>query len=111
MALTDRFDLPLAAASELAVAEYVEALDLLLSANTGAAARLERVLAADPDFALAHIAHARLLQLQARSGEARAAAERAKSLAARASVREQRHVAVVALAIGGDAPRALAAVR
>jgi tetratricopeptide (TPR) repeat protein len=111
MWMTDRFDLPATAASAGAVLDYVAAIDLLLSANIGADALLERALAADPDFALAHIARARLLQLQARMGEARAAAERAKSLAARASSREQRHVATVAAAIGGDAAGTLALVR
>jgi tetratricopeptide (TPR) repeat protein len=111
MAPTDRFDLPVTAASAEAVADYVAALDLLLSANSGADARLERALAIDPDFALAHVAYARLLLLQARVGAARAAAERAKALAARASAREQRHVAAVAAAICGDAAGALALVR
>ena len=49
-------------------------LDLLLSADVRADAGLERAPGADPNFALAHIARARLLQLQARIGEARVAA-------------------------------------
>ena len=111
MAMTDRFDLPVTAASAAAVADYVAALDLLLSANTGADALLERAIAADPDFALAHIAQARLLQLQARMGEARAAAARARALAERVSAREQRHIEAVALAIAGAASEALAQIR
>ena len=111
MRMNDRFELPVTAASAEAVADYVAAVDLLLSADPGADARLERALAADPDFALAQIAQARLLQLQARSGEARAAAERAQMLAERASARERGHVEAIARAIGGDAPAALAAVR
>ena len=111
MAMTDRFELPLTAASGEAVADYVAAVDLLLSANVGADALLERAIAADPDFALAHIARARLLQLQARIGEAREAAVRARSLAGRLSPRERRHIEAIALAIGGAAPEALAAVR
>ena len=58
MALSDRFGLPLTAASPVAVEDYVAAVDLILSANTGAEALLDRALAADPDFALAHIARA-----------------------------------------------------
>jgi hypothetical protein len=111
MELTDRFDLPVSAASAEAVADYVAAIDLLLSANVGADTRLEHALAADPDFALAHIARARVLQLQARMGEARAAAARARSLAAFVSARERRHVEAVALAIDGSAGGALVAVR
>jgi hypothetical protein len=111
MELTDRFDLPVSAASAAAVGEYVAAVDLLLSANVGADARLERALAVDPDFALAHVARARLLQLHARIGEARVAAERARRLASRLSTRERQHIAVIAVAIEGDAPAALALVR
>jgi hypothetical protein len=111
MGMTDRFDLPVTAASAGAVADYVAGLDLLLSANTGADALLDRAIAADPDFALAWIARARLLQLQARVAEAREAAARAQALAARLSARERRHVEAVALAIGGAATEALAAVR
>ena len=49
MVTTDRFDLPLTSATAAAV-------DLLLSANTGADALLGRAIAADAEFALAHIA-------------------------------------------------------
>jgi len=111
MSTTDRFDLPVNSSSAAAVADYVAAVDLLLSANIGADALLERAVAVDPDFALAHIARARLLQLQARMGEAREAAARAQVLADRVSPREQRHIEAIALAIGGAAAPALAMVR
>ena len=111
MSMTDRFDLPVTSASAAAVADYVAAVDLLLSANIGADALLERAIAADPDFALAHIARARLLQLQARMGEAREAAARARGLADHVSAREQRHIEAIALTIGGNAAEALAMVR
>ena len=111
MAMTDRFDLPVTAASAEAVADYTAAIDLLLSANIGADVKLERAIAADPDFALAHIAHARLLQLQARIPEARAAAERAQTLASQLSSRERGHIAALAAAIGGNASGALEKVR
>jgi tetratricopeptide (TPR) repeat protein len=111
MEMKDRFDLPVTAASHAAVEEYVAAVDLLLSANPGADIGLERALAADPDFALAHIAQARLLQLQARIAEARAAAKRAQALSPRVSPRERQHIATIAQAINGTAPAALTAVR
>jgi hypothetical protein len=111
MGMTDRFELPVTTASAQAVADYGAAVDRLLSANTGADGLLEQAIAADPDFALAHIAQARLLQLQARIGEAKAAVARAESLAARVSDRERGHVEAVALAIGGAATEALATVR
>ena len=87
------------------------AVDLLLSAWPGTEARLDRALAADPDFALAHIARARLLQLQARMPEAKAAAARAQSLADRVTPRERRHIEAITLSINGAAGDALATVR
>jgi hypothetical protein len=54
--MKDRFDLSVTAASRDAVDNYIAALDLLLSANTGAEERLTRAIDIDPEFALAHIA-------------------------------------------------------
>ncbi len=48
MAMTDRFDLPVTAASAEAVADYTAAIDLLLSANIGADVRLERAICRRP---------------------------------------------------------------
>lgn len=106
----DRFDLPVTSTSAEAVDNYIAAVDLLLSANTGAEERLARATAADPEFALAHIARARLLQLQAKMLEARAAAARAEAQRGRVSSREQQHIEVVALALRGAATEALALV-
>jgi hypothetical protein len=111
MVMNDRFDLPVTSTSARAVADYVAAVDLLLSANVGADVLLDRAIAADPDFALAHIARARLLQLQARMAEAREASARARLLVDRVSPREERHIEAVALTIGGAAAEALAMVR
>ena len=111
MGMTDRFDLPVTSASAEALDDYVAAVDLLLSANTGAAELLERALAAEPDFALAHIARARLLQLQARIPQAREAVTRAKTFRASVTAREQRHIDAIALAVEGAATEALALVR
>jgi tetratricopeptide (TPR) repeat protein len=111
MPLKDRFDLPVTCATAAAVEDYVAGVELLLSARPGAEARLGRALAADPDFALAHIARARLLQLQARMPEAKAAAADAGSLADRVTARERRHIEAITLAINGAAGEALAMVR
>jgi tetratricopeptide (TPR) repeat protein len=107
MAIKDRFGLPVTAASPRAVEDYTAAVDLILSANAGAEALLDRALAADPDFALAHIACARLLQVQTRGSEARAAAAKARALADRLTPRERGHIETVALAVDGDGPAAL----
>jgi tetratricopeptide (TPR) repeat protein len=109
--LKDRFDLPLTTSSAAAAADYVSAVDLLLSAWPGTEVLLDRALAADPDFALAHIARGRLLQLQARMPEAKAAAMRARSLSHRLTARERRHVEAIGLSIDGAAGQALAMVR
>jgi hypothetical protein len=111
MLLKDRFDLPVTCAAVGAVEDYVGAVDLLLAAWPGTETLLDRALAADPDFALAHIAHGRLLQLQARMPEAKAAAARARSLACRATPRERRHIEAIALSINGAGTEALAVVR
>jgi tetratricopeptide (TPR) repeat protein len=111
MLLKDRFGLPVTTSSAAALADYVAAVDLLLSAWPGAGARLDRALAADPDFALAHIARARLLQLQARMPEAKTAAARARSLLDRVTARERRHIEAIALSVNGASGDALAMVR
>jgi len=111
MEVRDRFDLPITSASAEAVGDYMAGVDLLLSANTGAEQRLARAIANDPNFALAHIANARLLQLRARMPEARAAAVRAEAFRDRVSLREKGHIDAIALAIRGLAAEALALVR
>lgn len=104
----DRFGLPLTAASDAAAGNYVRAADLMLSANIGAEALLDAALTSDPEFALAHIARARLLQVQARTPEAREAAAAARALRGRVTAREARHIETVALAIDGAGPQAMA---
>ena len=111
MLLKDRFDLPVTCAASAAVADYVAAVDLMLSANVGAEALLERAIAADPAFALAHVARGRLLQLRARLPEAKEAVARAKSLCDGVTPRERRHIETIELAVAGAATEALATVR
>src|SRR5437763_10173818 len=87
MPFEDRFGYRLATGSAAAAADYIGAVDLMLSANIGGEAFLDRALTADPEFALAHVARARLLQVQARGAEANAAAATARGLQARVSRR------------------------
>lgn len=108
MLLEDRFGLVLTTGDAAAAADYVAAVDLLLSANPGAEPLFDRALAADPDFALAHIAKARLCQVQARIPEAKAEAAAARQLAAHVDHREARHIEVIAQAIDGNGPQAMA---
>src|SRR5262249_19393448 len=110
MPIEDRFGLPLTTQSERAAEDYVSAVDLLLSANFDAEALLEAALAADPEFALAHIARARLLQMQSRVVEAKEAAAAARAICGRVTPREQGHIETVALVVDGNGPQALASL-
>src|SRR5258708_7789039 len=108
--LQDGFGLTVSTRNEAWVADYIAAVDLMLSANAGAERLLDRALAADPEFALAHIAKARLCQVQARIPEAKTAATRARAMTGRVTPREARHIETIALAVDGNGPGALALV-
>ena len=95
--LTDRYGLTLTTNSSLAREAYVQAIDLLLSANAGVDDALQQALAADPGFALAQVAQARWLQLKSQLPAAREAADRAATLAQTASHREQQHIEIFRL--------------
>jgi tetratricopeptide (TPR) repeat protein len=110
MSIEDRYGLPLTTSSVNAVEAYVEGVDRLLSAQPGADRSLERAIEADPGFALAHVALARVRQLRMQGAEARALAGHARDLLGGVSARERSHAEAIARAVDGDAPGALAAV-
>src|SRR5687767_13508398 len=105
----DRFDLPLTTASEAAASAYRDGLDRILSAWTGAGEAMDRAIAEDPNFALAHIGQARVHQIYGRGAEARASTARARDLVANATDRERGHVHIIASAIEGQPAQALTA--
>ncbi|MBK3411021.1 tetratricopeptide repeat protein, partial [Methylobacterium sp. IIF1SW-B5] len=72
MAHHDRRFLPLSTASDTAAAQYREGIDLMLAAWPGAAEALDAAIAADPGFALAHAARARLHAMRGEPAAARA---------------------------------------
>lgn len=110
MAREDRYGLPLSTASHAAASAYREGVDLMLAGWTGTAEALERAIAADPDFALAHIARGRLHAFYQQGVLARRKAAVARELVAkRGTERERSHVETLALAIEGRLPEALAA--
>lgn len=110
MALEDRCGLPLSTSSDEAASAYREGVDLMLAGWTGTAEVLECAIAADPDFALAHIARARLHSFYQQGDLARAKAAVARELVAkRGDERERSHVGTLALAIEGRLPEALTA--
>ena len=106
----DRYGLRVSTASAAAREAYVDGVDRLLSANAGAEAAFDRAIGADEGFALAHIGRARSLQLQGRGAEAREVSGRARALTAGSTARERGHVEALAIAVEGDAARALSAI-
>ncbi len=108
MARLDRRGLPLSTTSYLAAERYREGVDLLLSAWPGAAEALEGAVDADPDFALARAARARLHAIRAEPAEARAWIAAAAEIVARhGTERERSHVEILSLAINGQPALAL----
>jgi hypothetical protein len=108
MADQDRYGLNLSTASSEAAEAYRDGIDLLLSAWPGAAEGFDRSIAADPEFALAHIARARIHTFYQQGEAARKAAGLARELVMRrGSARERSHVETLALAVEGNIPAAL----
>src|SRR5215203_57556 len=107
----DGYGLSISTDSLLAADCYRDGIDRLLSLNAGAVERLTQAVAADPDFALAHAALALALYGEGKSLEAAAACTCAAELVARASRREQRHVAAVTAILSGDVRHAGAVIR
>src|SRR5262249_43443996 len=108
MARLDRRGLSLSTNSDLAAERYRDGVDLLLSAWPGAAELLEEAVAADPGFALAHAARARLHAIRADPVEARARIADAMEIVSRqGSERERSHVEILSLAIHGQSAKAL----
>jgi hypothetical protein len=108
VASLDRRGLSLSTNSERAAARYRDGVDLLLSGWPGAADALEAAIVADPEFALAHAARARLHAIRAEPMEARARITSAAVIASQhGTERERSHVDVLSLAIQGQPARAL----
>ncbi len=108
MTCHDRYSLPLSTRSDQAAERYQTGVDLLLSLWPGAAEALDEAIAADPEFALAWAARARLHAICADVTEARAKVARAQELVVNhGTERERSHVATLSFAINGQAPKAL----
>ena len=104
----DRYGLTLSSHSAEATAAYCDGIDRMLSAWVGAAEAFERAIAADPDFALAHIARGRIHSIYQQGDAARKQAALARDLVRRRGTgREQSHVETLALAAEGQLPAAL----
>lgn len=108
MAMTDSYDLTLSTGSDEAASHYRRGVEHMLAAWTGAAEALDEALLADPDFALARAARARLYAMRAQISKARTEIEAAQEVVARRGTqRERSHVGVLALALSGQSAKAL----
>jgi hypothetical protein len=104
----DSRGLPLSTTSDRAAERYREGVDLLLSAWPGAAEVLDEAITAEPDFALAHAARARLHVIRTEVAKAKARIATAEEIVARRGTeRERSHVAIPSLAINGQPAKAL----
>ena len=108
--LTDRYELALSTASAAARDAYVEGCAAKLTMYPGAIEGLDRAIAADPGFALAHAARAHLLLERGDAAAAQASMAAANSLRPGLSAREAGHIAFFDLLVAGDAEAALAAL-
>ena len=108
--LTDRYELPLSTASSAARDAYVEGCETKLTMYPGAIEALDRAIAADPGFALAHAARAHLLLERGDAAAARASMAAANSRTADLSAREASHIAFFDLLLAGEAEAALSAL-
>ncbi|MBH5398634.1 tetratricopeptide repeat protein [Bradyrhizobium sp. CNPSo 4010] len=106
----DRYGNAFTTSSDEAADAYREGVDLLLASWQGTAEAFERAIDVDPDFALAHIARARVHSFYQQGDLARKKAAIARELVARrGSMRERSHVETLALAVEGRLPEAIAA--
>ena len=111
MACLDSRGLPISTTSDRAAERYREGVDLLLSTWPRAAEVLEEAITADPGFALAHAARARLHAMRSEGAQAKARiAAAAELVALRGTERERSHVAVLSLAVNGRSAEALEAL-
>jgi tetratricopeptide (TPR) repeat protein len=108
--LADRYDLPLSTTSAAARDAYVQGCDLALTLYPGAVEALERAIAADPGFALAHAGKAQVLLREGDVPAARLALAAAGDLAAGLPAREASHIAFLELAFAGRTDAAIAAL-
>ena len=109
--LTDRYGLAVSTTSPAARDAYVEGCDLLLTVYPGAAIALDRAIADDPGFALAHIARARVSQLAGDLPAMRDSLAAAQALTGGLPARDLSHIEVFRLLFAGQAAAALAAIR
>ncbi|MBJ6370665.1 tetratricopeptide repeat protein [Sedimentitalea arenosa] len=109
MALTDSYGNEVTTTSAAARDHYDLGLHLFLGGEFGATEAFAQAIAADPDFALAHAAHARASMMASDMAAAKASIARAQDLSEYLTVRERQHIDALALLLSGQAAQARAA--
>lgn len=104
--LQDRYGNALSTTSPAARDAYVAGLDLFLSAAPDVEDAFQRALDADPEFALAHVGIARVRQTRGDGKGAREALDQAHATSGDLSPREQGHLNMFDLLIGGKGAEA-----
>lgn len=104
--LDDRYGNAMATSSDVARDAYVEGVDHMLAATFGGLQAFERAVEADPGFALGHIGLARARMYAADMPGARASVDRAMEFSGGISQREQQHIAIYDLMLGGKPAQA-----
>jgi Tfp pilus assembly protein PilF len=108
--LSDRYELALSTSSSAARDAYVEGCAAKLTMYPGAIEALDRAIAADPGFALAHAAKAHALLESGDAAGARISIAAANSVTGGVSAREASHIAFFDSIVAGDAEAALSAL-
>ena len=109
--LRDRYDTPITTTSQAARDAYIKGVDCFLAANAGVVENLEAAIAADPGFAMAHMALARHYQMMGNRDAMKSAKEQAEALAPHASPQEQAAISALSLLLSGKVPDAYKAIR
>ena len=87
---TDRYGNPLSSQSAAAREAYVAGLDRLLEATAGMEEAFRQAVAADEDFALAHLGLARARKMLGQGGDVAGPLARARALADGSSLQERK---------------------
>jgi tetratricopeptide (TPR) repeat protein len=105
---TDYYGLALTTTSADAAAHYRAAIECLQFGTIGAVAWLERAVAADEGFALAHATLAWAYQTSGKMDDAKTSIARAHALAGDATRRERQQIAFLAALVANEMPSVLA---
>ncbi len=111
MMLQDRYGNRVSTESNVALEGYIESVDSVLSATNDPLVGINKALAADPEFALAHVTKGRQFMLLGKMKEARESILRAVALAPGTTAREQSHIEIFNLLSSGRSPDALTLTR